>query len=299
MATILTTINMKGGVGKTTLTVNLATCLAQKHQKRVLIVDLDSQISATLSVLAPHDFARLRRGRRTISYLIDKVIRPYIVRKFGTADMLLEKVCGIQGLDLLPGNIELYDEYTVAEVLYKKTQNTTEKTKFSESWQQFEQELITSILEPVRDRYDYILIDCAPGYNLLTRSAIVASDRYLIPARPEPLSLVGIQLLQQRIKKLKQQYNPPLSLDLLGIVFILSGGVLSGRYYNQVMQRIKQDFTPQEVFETSIPMDVNVAKAVDSFMPVVLNAPNSAGSKAFLKLTSEFLRKIDPKADLW
>lgn len=288
---------MKGGVGKTTLTVNLATCLAQKHQKRVLVVDLDSQISATLSVLAPHDFARLRRGRRTISYLIDKVIRPYIVRKFGTTDMILPEVCGIKGLDLLPGNIELYDEYTVAEVLYKQTQNTTEKTKFSEIWQQFEQELVSSILAPVSDRYDYILIDCAPGYNLLTRSAIVASDRYLIPARPEPLSLVGIQLLQQRIQKLKNQYNPPLSLDLLGIVFILSGGVLSGRYYNQVMQRIKQDFTPQEVFDTSIPMDVNVAKAVDSFTPVVLSTPNSSGSKAFVKLTAEFLGKL--RGDLW
>lgn len=292
MATILTTINMKGGVGKTTLTVNLATCLAQKHQKRVLMVDLDSQISATLSVLAPHDFARLRRGRRTISYLIDKVIRPYIVRKFGTADMILPEVCGVKGLDLLPGNIELYDEYTVAEVLYKQTQDASKKTKFSETWQQFEKDLIRSILTPVGDRYDYILIDCAPGYNLLTRSAIVASDRYLIPARPEPLSLVGIQLLQQRIQKLKSQYTPPLNLSLLGIVFILSGGVLSGRYYNQVMQRIKQDFSPQEVFATSIPMDVNVAKAVDSFNPVVLSTPNSSGSKAFVKLTTEFLGKL-------
>lgn len=298
-ATILTTINMKGGVGKTTLTVNLATCLAQKHQKRVLMLDLDAQISATLSVLAPHDFARLRRGRRTISYLIDKVIRPHIVRKFGVEDMILSQVCDVPGFDLLPGNIELYDEYTVAEVLYKETQKMADTRKFSESWQRFEQQLITSILAPVRDRYDYILIDCAPGYNLLTRSAIVASDRYIIPARPEPLSLVGIQLLQQRIKKLKKQYELSLNLELLGIVFILSGGLLSGRYYNQVMQRIKQDFTPQEMFETSIPMDVNVAKALDSFQPVVLNTPNSSGSKAFGKLAIEFLSKFHTGDDPW
>lgn len=292
MTLVFSTINMKGGVGKTTLTVNLATCLVRDHQKRVLIVDLDSQISATLSVLSPQEFGKLRRGRRTLSYLIDKVIRPHIVRKFSTPDMVLKSVCDLPGLDLLPGDIELYDEYIVAETLYKRTAETADSQKFAEVWAQFEEKLMRSILEPIRDQYDYILIDCAPGYNLLTRSAIVASHFYLLPARPEPLSLVGIQLLQQRIEKLKAQYNSTLTTDLLGIVFILSGGLFSGRYYNQVMQRIKQDFEPNYLFDTTIPMDVNVAKAVDGFTPAVLSTPNSSGSRAFSKLTGEFLEKL-------
>jgi cellulose biosynthesis protein BcsQ len=292
MTLVLSTINMKGGVGKTTLTVNLATCLVRDHQKRVLIVDLDSQISATLSVLPPQEFGKLRRGRRTLSYLIDKVIRPYIVRKFSTPDMILKSVCDLPGLDLLPGDIELYDEYIVAETLYKRTAEAADSQKFAEVWAQFEEKLIRSILEPVRDQYDFILMDCAPGYNLLTRSAIVASDFYLLPARPEPLSLVGIQLLQQRIEKLKAQYDATLTAKLLGIVFILSGGLFNGRYYNQVMQRIKQDFEPQYLFDTTIPMDVNVAKAVDGFAPAVLSTPNSSGSRAFSKLTGEFLAKL-------
>jgi cellulose biosynthesis protein BcsQ len=292
MTLVFSTINMKGGVGKTTLTVNLATCLVRDHQKRVLIVDLDSQISATLSVLSPQDFGKLRRGRRTLSYLIDKVIRPYIVRKFSTPDMILKSVCDLPGLDLLPGDIELYDEYIVAETLYKRTAEAADSQKFAEVWVQFEEKLMQSILEPIRDQYDYILIDCAPGYNLLTRSAIVASDFYLLPARPEPLSLVGIQLLQQRIAKLKAQYDPTLTANLLGIVFILSGGLFSGRYYSQVMQRIKQDFEPNYLFDTTIPMDVNVAKAVDGFTPAVLSTPNSSGSRAFGKLTGEFLAKL-------
>ncbi|MDB9494252.1 ParA family protein [Spirulina major CS-329] len=292
MTLVFSTINMKGGVGKTTLTVNLATCLVRDHQKRVLIVDLDSQISATLSVLSPQDFGKLRRGRRTLSYLIDKVIRPYIVRKFSTPDMILKSVCDLPGLDLLPGDIELYDEYIVAETLYKRTAEAADSQKFAEVWVQFEEKLMQSILEPIRDQYDYILIDCAPGYNLLTRSAIVASNFYLLPARPEPLSLVGIQLLQQRIAKLKAQYDPTLTANLLGIVFILSGGLFSGRYYSQVMQRIKQDFEPNYLFDTTIPMDVNVAKAVDGFTPAVLSTPNSSGSRAFGKLTGEFLEKL-------
>ncbi|MEM9541021.1 MAG: ParA family protein [Cyanobacteria bacterium P01_E01_bin.42] len=291
MALVITTINMKGGVGKTTLTVNLATCLAKNHSKRVLIVDLDSQISATLSVISPHYFSRLRKGRRTISYLIDKVIRPYITRKYSTEDMIVQSVGDVSGLDLLPGDIELYDEYTIAETLYKKA-TKEESNKFSEVWQHFESILLQTILMSVSDRYDFILIDCAPGYNLLTRSAIVASNFYLLPARPEPLSLIGIQLLERRIEKLKKQYDPHLNVSLLGIVFILSGGMFSGRYYNQVIQRIEQDFTTNNIFKTRVPMDVNVAKAVDHFTPVVLDTPNSSGAKAFLKIAEEFIQKV-------
>lgn len=291
MASVLTTINMKGGVGKTTLTVNLATCLVKNFAKRVLIVDLDSQISATLSVISPHDFSRLRKGRRTISYLIDKVIRPYISRKYSTEDMIVESVAEVAGLDLLPGDIELYDEYTIAETLYKKA-TKDEITKFSEVWEHFESILIKSILMPVIDRYDFILIDCAPGYNLLTRSAIVSSNFYLLPARPEPLSLIGIQLLERRIEKLKKQYDPALDVNLLGIVFILSGGMFSGRYYNQVIQRIEQDFAENKIFKNRVPMDVNVAKAVDNFTPVVLNSPTSSGAKAFIKIAEEFMQKV-------
>ncbi len=297
MGHILATVNMKGGVGKTTLTVNLATCLARDYQQRVLVVDLDSQISATLSLLAPQEFARLRRGRRTLSYLIDKVIRPYITRKYETLDMVVESVCSILGLDLLPGDIELYDDYVVSEALHKKAIEAT-PSKFSEVWDTFEQVLVKTVLDSVRDRYDFILIDCSPGYNLLTRSALVASHYYLLPARPEPLSLVGIQLLQRRIEKLKSKFAAPLPLELLGIVFILSGasGIFSSRYYSQIIERVEQDFRPQELFENRIPMDVNVAKAVDAFTPAVLNAPTSAGSRAFVKLAAEFMQKMQAKS---
>ncbi len=293
MGQIFATVNMKGGVGKTTLTVNLATCLARDRQQRVLVIDLDSQISATLSLIAPQEFARLRRGRRTLSYLIDKVIRPYISRKYATPDMIVESVCGVPGLDLLPGDIELYDEYVVSEALYKQAAAAPE-TKFSDVWDRFERQLVSNVLESVRDRYDFILIDCAPGYNLLTRSALVASRYYLLPARPEPLSLVGIQLLQRRVEKLKAKFDPSLALDLLGIAFILSGsgGLFPSRYYNQIVERVEQDFPPAAIFQNRIPMDVNVAKAVDAFTPAVLNAPNAAGSRAFVKLAEEFVQKV-------
>lgn len=293
MGLVISTVNMKGGVGKTTLTVNLATCLAKNHNKRVLVLDLDSQISATLSLISPHEFAKIRKERRTLSYLIDAIIRPNIRRKRDIDNILYSSVCDIRDLDLIPGDIELYDEYIVSEMLHKQA-IIDEQTDFDRVWNNFENILIKKILEPVRERYDFIIMDCAPGYNLLTRSGIAASDFYLLPARPEPLSIVGIQLLERRIAKLKQNHqgDSPLNLNLLGIVFILSGNTLMGRYYNQVMRRVEEDFSTDRIFENRIPMDVNVAKALDSFMPVVMATPGSPGSKAFVKLTEEFLGKL-------
>ncbi len=293
MAHVISTVNMKGGVGKTTLTVNLATCLAKNYNKKVLVLDLDSQISATLSLMSPHDFAKIRKKRRTLSYLIDNIINYNPYSKLKTEDIICPSICEINRLELLPGDIELYDEYLVSEMLHKQTIGD-EQNDFEKVWNKFERSLVQKIIAPIRDQYDYILIDCAPGYNLLTRSGIAASDYYLLPARPEPLSIVGIQLLERRVAKLKQnhQENEAINLNLLGIVFIESGGGLLGRYYRQVMRRVKEDFSPQQLFETSIPMDVNVAKAVDMFMPAVIAMPNSSGSKAFIKLTQEVLAKL-------
>ncbi|MGF1539187.1 MAG: ParA family protein [Pleurocapsa sp.] len=296
MGNIISTVNMKGGVGKTTLTVNLATCLAKNHGKRVLVLDLDSQISATLSLISPHDFAKVRKKKRTLSYLLDEVINPNPWSKLSIRDLILPRICNIDGLELLPGDIELYDEYLVSEMLHQKAIENNEK-EFEKVWDNFERILIKQILSPVINDYDFIILDCAPGYNLLTRSGIAASNFYLLPARPEPLSLVGIQLLERRIAKLKEnhQNTEAVNIDLLGIVFILSAGGLMGRYYKQVMKRVKDDFYPEQLFEQSIPMDVNVAKAVDLFTPVTLAMPTSNGSKAFIKLTEELLAKVETK----
>ncbi|AFZ46245.1 cobyrinic acid ac-diamide synthase [Cyanobacterium stanieri PCC 7202] len=297
MGYIISTVNMKGGVGKTTLTVNLATCLAKNFQKKVLVLDLDSQISATLSLLAPQEFGKLRKKRKTLAYLIDNIVQPNPYAKLTIDDIITDSICGLQNLSLLPGDIELYDEYLVSEMLHQKCVESGTTDNFDEVWNNFERVLVDKIVRPIAHNYDFIIMDCAPGYNLLTKSAIASSDFYLLPARPEPLSLVGIQLLERRVKNLKKvhaQVNP-LNLDLLGIVFILSEGGLFGRYdryYSQVKRRVERDFSSEKIFPTDIPMDVNVAKSVDMFMPVVMSAPNCSASKAFNKLTEEFLEKI-------
>lgn len=143
--------------------------------------------------------------------------------------------------------------------------------------------------------YDFIILDCAPGYNLITRSSIVASDYYLMPARPEPLSVVGIQLLERRIEKLREVYREDnsINIQLLGIVFSMSAGFTLSRYYQKVMDRVAADFSTAKIFKTKIPNDVNIAKAVDEFIPASLSNPNSSGSKAFAEITVELLKKVE------
>ncbi|PMB51769.1 cobyrinic acid a,c-diamide synthase [Fischerella thermalis CCMEE 5201] len=294
MGYVIATANMKGGVGKTTLSVNIATCLAKEHGKRVLVLDLDSQISATLSLMSPMEFAKRRKNRKTFRYLIDQIINPEPEQKHTIQDIILSQVCNLPGLNLLPGDIDLYDEFVVSEMLHQQAV-TLGETDFETIWNRFERVLLGKLLEPVREEYDFIILDCAPGYNLLTRSALATSNFYILPAKPEPLSVVGIQLLERRIAQLKESHEHEAKIDIqmLGIVFTMSNAnLLTGRYYKQVMQRVHQDFGAEKICQTQIPVDVNVAKAVDSFMPVILNAPQSSGSKAFSQLTQELVQKL-------
>ena len=298
MTHIIATTNMKGGVGKTTLTVNLGASLAKDCGLRVLVVDLDTQISATLSLLSPQDFARLRQEKRTLKYLVNDLIQPINGTTIKTKDAIKSYISNIKGFDLLPGDIDLYDEYLISEILHERAIRLG-KERFDKVWSILESSLVFDILKPVLPEYDFIILDCAPGYNLITRSALVCSNFYLMPARPEPLSIIGIQLLERRIKKLKEnyKYTHPLELELLGIVFTMSGNLITGRYYKQVMERVYEDFSKNKLFNTRIPIDFKVSKSVDSFSPVVFSDPTSSASKAFKKLTLEFLEKIKLSSD--
>ena len=108
MGQVIATVNMKGGVGKTTLTVNIATCLAKIHRKKVLVVDLDTQISATLSMISPAEFAKCRKENRTLRNLVSQAIARYGVqvndpeeKVYQIKDLVIPHVCKVQGLDLL------------------------------------------------------------------------------------------------------------------------------------------------------------------------------------------------------
>ena len=143
----------------------------------------------------------------------------------------------------------------------------------------------------VNDLYDFILIDFAPGDHLITRSAIIASDYYLIPAKPEPLSVVGIGILEGRIKQIAQSDRAHIAL--IGIVFTSLGHATT--MADDIKRRLSQDFGDKLLFNTEIPMNVDVARSVDQYQPVVIAAPQSSGAKAFNALSQEFLERLSLK----
>ena len=286
MGYVVSIVNMKGGVGKTTVTVNLATSLAKDHGMRVLVVDLDTQINATLSLMPPLHFAKVKKENRTLKQLIHQVIQPDSNSTIPLTNIIQHNICNVQGLDLLPGDIELYNDFLLAALFY--SQSHVNQQSFEKNWNNFENTLVRSILQPVINNYNFILLDFPPGDYLLTRSGIIASEFYLIPAKPDPLSVVGIGILEGRIGKLKESDRT--HINLIGIVFTSLGHAtnMAGKVKNRVMAEFGED----KVFDTEIPFGVAIAKAVDEFQPVVLTEPNTAGAKAFSELTKEFLQKL-------
>ncbi|MBD0346782.1 MAG: ParA family protein [Coleofasciculus sp. Co-bin14] len=286
MGYVISIINMKGGVGKTTTTVNLATCLAKEHDMRVLVVDLDTQINASLSLMPPLHFAKVKKENRTLKQLITQVIQPDNQSTIPIQHVIQHNICDVNGLDLLPGDIELYNDFFLAAFLYSQSQGSNQN--FEKNWNSFEDTLLRTILQPIEKKYNFILIDFPPGDYLLTRSGIIASDFYLIPAKPEPLSVIGMGILEGRIGRLKESDRTTISL--LGIVFSSLGHATT--MAEQVKNRVIDDFGKDKIFNTEIPRNVAVAKAVDKFQPVVLTAPNATGAKAYTEFTQEFLQKL-------
>jgi cellulose biosynthesis protein BcsQ len=234
----------------------------------------------------PLHFARLRKEHRTLKQLVNQVIHPETHPPIPIAQIIQHNVCQLQGMDLLPGDIELYNDFLLATLVFSQAQQN--RQDFEKTWVQFENTLVRGIFQPIIPTYDFILVDFPPGDYLLTRSSLIASDFYLIPARPEPLSVVGIGILEGHIKKLKQSDRS--TIDLLGIVFSSLGHATN--LAPRVKNRVSAEFGEANIFQTEIPMNVDVAKAVDHFQPVVLDNPSATGAKAFTELTKEFLARL-------
>jgi chromosome partitioning protein len=286
MGAIIAIVNMKGGVGKTTVTINLATCLAKLYSKRVLIVDLDTQINATLSFMPPVQFAKLKQEKRTIATLIQQFAISETSSSLSIIDIIQTNIAQVKGLDLLPGDVEIYQDFLLAEIVVGKSQG--DRKEFKNNWHQLENTLISSIIKPVIDRYDFILIDFSPEDNLITRSGILASNFYLVPAKPEPLSVIGVGMLEGRIKQFKESDRSHISL--IGIVFTSLGHATS--IGEKIVRRLSEDVGEQAIFQTEIPFNIAVARSVEEYRPVILTEPQSPGAKAFYRLSQEFLLKF-------
>ena len=252
MGRIICVANQKGGVGKTTTTVNLAASLADMR-KKVLLIDLDPQGNATMGCgVDKHD--------------LEYSVLDVLLGERSARDTIQRSVEDM--FDVLPSNSDL----TAAEVQLLEAPMREKRLSLA--------------LEPIKGDYDFVLVDCPPSLNMLTVNSLVASDGVLVPIQTEYYALEGLSALLSTIEQIKSHRNPRLEVE--GIVRTMHDP--RNNLANEVSGQLINHFG-DKVFRTIIPRNVRVAEAPSHGLPVMLYDKSSRGAISYLALASEMARR--------
>ena len=258
---VLSFINLKGGVGKTTTAVAVAEMLSHEERKHVLLIDLDPQTNATVTLISEGQWAEMDESGRTIAQLFEDRLNPQNTPKFDIERAIVRRVStindGIARLDLLPSSIQLIDLQDRIPMIALSGNFTTNPL-----------EILRAALQPVIDRYDYIIIDCPPSLGTVTKNGLRISTGYVIPTIPDILSTWGIYQIVDNVERFAQDTDRP--IRPLGIVATkVQGNNLHRRVIGDLKGRRLGRFgenggrSQPPLFDNTIPQTVAVGRGAD------------------------------------
>lgn len=252
MGRIIAIANQKGGVGKTTTAINLSASLASLG-KKVLAIDMDPQ-------------GNMSSGLGVDKNEVEKTVYDLMIGNIGIEECIYEEV--IENLDVLPSNIDL----SAAEIELIGVDN--------------KEYILRDEVNKVKEKYDFIIIDCPPALSMLTINAMTTSDSVLVPIQCEYYALEGLSQLIHTIELVQERLNPELEIE--GVVFTMYDARTNLSL--QVVENVKDNLN-QNIYKTIIPRNVRLAEAPSYGMPINLYDPKSKGTESYLLLAEEVINK--------
>jgi len=276
---VVSFINMKGGVGKTTSVVEISTILVKEHNKKVLIIDIDPQTNATFSFIGYEEWQNDIQNNTIADVLgMNQNMSSRRNKEYDINKAVIKDIGGIENLDLISSHLEL----TFLDL--------------DLSARSGRERILVKQIKKLETEYDYIIIDCPPNLTLAPQNALVASDYIIAPIIPDFYSFLGLPLLSNRVNKLKGELD--INVSFLGIIFtrVESQTNLHTTYMPKIRDICDNDGIHH--FNTKIPKNIKLSEASSENQPACIVYPNASGVTSYKTLVKEIMLKMEEMEEI-